>query len=102
MTATIVTDLSDILNDRNKGYLLPIESVFAAEDAAIDSETRYVWKVDANTMRTKRAEVRVGSLTGDNIVVFDGVSDGDMVIAAGVNAVYENMPVRPLTREAGL
>ena len=102
MTATIFTDLSEILNDQTDRYRLPIESVFAAEDAAIDSETRYVWIVDADTMRTRRAEVRVGPLTGDNIVVLDGVSDGDMVIAAGVNAVYENMPVRPLTREAGL
>jgi RND family efflux transporter MFP subunit len=102
MTATVVVDLSGILNDQTEGYLLPIESVFAAEDAAINTEIRYVWKVDADSMRARQAEVRVGSLTGDSIVVLDGVSDGDMVIAAGVTAVHENMPVRPLTREAGL
>jgi multidrug efflux pump subunit AcrA (membrane-fusion protein) len=102
MTATIVADLSSLFEGQTEGYLVPIESVFAAEDAPVDSPTRYVWKVDPDTMRTQRAEVSVGTLSGESIVVLNGLATGDTLIAAGVNAVYDNMPVRPLTREAGL
>lgn len=102
MTATVVADVSGLFEGQSDGFLVPIESVFAAEDASVDSETRYVWKVDPESMRTQRAEVTVGSLSGDSIAVLSGLNGGDMIIAAGANAVYDDMPVRPLTREAGL
>ncbi|MGB5707969.1 MAG: efflux RND transporter periplasmic adaptor subunit [Arenicellales bacterium] len=102
MTATVVADLSGLLEGQSDGFLVPIESVFAAEDVSVNSETRYVWKVDPESMRTQRAEVTVGSLSGDSIAVLSGLNDGDTIIAAGANSVYDNMPVRPLTREAGL
>lgn len=102
MTATVVADLSGLLEGQSEGYLVPIESVFAAEDDAVDSEVRYVWKVDPESMRTQRAEVTVGALSGDSITVLSGLNDGETIVAAGTNAVYENMPVRPLKREAGL
>ena len=102
MTATIIADMSGLFEGESKGFLVPIESVFAAEDAPVDSATRYVWKVDPGDQRIRRAEVTVGQLSGDSIVVLSGLEEGDVLISAGVGAVYENMPVRPLTREAGL
>lgn len=102
MTATIIADLSGLFKGESEGFLVPIESVFAAEDAPVDSSIRYVWKVDPADQRTRRAEVTVGQLSGDSIAVHSGLEAGDVLIAAGVSAVYENMPVRPLTREAGL
>jgi hypothetical protein len=53
-------------------------------------------------MRTHRQGVKVGQLTGDDIIVLEGLAVGDTVIAAGVNAVTENMLVRAMQREAGL
>ncbi len=102
MTATVVADVSHLFEGASDNYLVPIESVFAAEDENVDSPIRYVWKIDPDSMRASRAEVTVGPLTGDSIVVLSGVESGDTIVAAGVNAVYENMPLRPLTREAGL
>ena len=102
MTATIIADISGLFKGESEGFLVPIESVFAAEDAPVDSVTRYVWKVDPKDQRTRRAEVTVGQLSGDSIAVHSGLQAGDVLIAAGVSAVYENMPVRQLTREAGL
>jgi RND family efflux transporter MFP subunit len=102
MTATVIADLSHILTGDSDNFLVPIESVFAAEDEDVNSPVRYIWKIDPETTRAHRTEVTVGSLTGDSIVVQSGVEGGDIIVAAGVNAVYENMPLRPLTREAGL
>ncbi len=102
MTATVIADLSRLYEGESGGLQVPIEAVFAAEDLPIDSDTRFVWKVNPETMRASRQGVRVGSLTGDRIVVLEGIAAGDMIVAAGVNAVHENMLLREMSREAGL
>jgi RND family efflux transporter MFP subunit len=102
MTATVIADIAHLFEGDTDNYLVPIESVFAAEDMPLDSDTRYVWKVNPETMRANRAPVSVGALTGDNIVVKAGLQPGDQLISAGVNAVVEGMLVREMKREAGL
>jgi RND family efflux transporter MFP subunit len=102
MTATMTADLSGLFGGESEGHLVPIEAVFAAEDEALESETRYVWKVDSETMRASRQGVRIGSMTGNNIVVLEGIESGDMIVSAGVNSVLENMLLREMSREAGL
>ena len=102
MTATIIADLSSLYEGESAGFQVPIEAVFAAEDQPIDADTRYVWKVNPDTMRASRQGIRVGSLTGDRIVVLEGIATGDIIVAAGANAVQENMLLREMSREAGL
>lgn len=102
MTATVTADMSDLMGDEAGGFQLPIEAVFAAEDQALESVTKYVWKVDPGTMRTTRQAVTVGALTGANIVVLTGLNAGDLVVSAGVSSVTENMLLRSMSREAGL
>ena len=102
MTATVTADLAQLFEGESDGYLAPIEAVFAAEDAPLESDTRYVWKVNSETMRATRAEVTVGALTGDSIVVFEGLQAGELIVSAGVNSVVEGMLLRPMSREAGL
>jgi multidrug efflux pump subunit AcrA (membrane-fusion protein) len=53
-------------------------------------------------MRTSRRDVKVGPLTNQNIAILEGLNPGELIIAAGVNAVRENMWVRPMERERGL
>jgi RND family efflux transporter MFP subunit len=102
MTATVIADIAGLLESGGDGFLVPIEAVFAAEDAALDSDVRYVWKVDPETMRTIREPVKVGALTGDSIIVLEGLEENDLIIAAGVNSVQQDMLVRAMSREAGL
>jgi len=102
MTATVIADVGHLFQGVKDSYLVPIESVFAAEDMPLDTDVRYVWKVNPETMRANRAPVSVGALTGDNIVVMTGLEPGDILISAGVNAVVEGMLVREMKREAGL
>ena len=82
--------------------LVPIEAVFSAEEEPLDSEFKQVWVVDPVTMRASRRDVVVGQLTGSQIAIRDGLEEGELIIAAGVNAVEEGMWVRPMQREQGL
>ena len=61
-----------------------------------------VWIVDPESMRTSRRDVKVGPLTGQNIAILEGLDAGELIVAAGVNAVQEGMWVRPMKRERGL
>jgi multidrug efflux pump subunit AcrA (membrane-fusion protein) len=53
-------------------------------------------------MRTSRRDVKVGPLTGQNIAILEGLDPGELIVAAGVNAVLEGMWLRPMERERGL
>lgn len=102
MSATVIANLSELLSGEHDGTLVPIEAVFSAEEDPLDAQDKYVWLVDPQSMRAKRQAVRVGQLTGANIVLNQGLDEGDMIIAAGVNAVQEGMLVHAMEREGGL
>ena len=102
MSATVIANLSRLFEEEATGIMVPIEAVFSAEEEPIDSPTRYVWKVDPESMRASRQGVKVGQLTGESIMVLEGLNVGETIIAAGVNAVTEDMLVRAMQREAGL
>jgi RND family efflux transporter MFP subunit len=102
MSATILADLSKIYEKEAEGIAVPIESVFSAEDEPLESDHRSVWKVDPDSMRATRLAVRVGALSGSEVTVLEGLSAGDVIVAAGVNAVHEGMLLRTMEREGGL
>lgn len=103
MSATVIADLSRLYSAEMAGVtLVPIEAVFSAEDQPLDAELRQVWVVDPESMRTSRRDVTVGALSGENIAILEGLEPGELIVAAGVNAVLENMWVRPMERERGL
>jgi RND family efflux transporter MFP subunit len=103
MSATVIADLSGLFTEDTAGVtLVPIEAVFSAEDKPLDADLRQVWVVDTDSMRTSRRDIKVGSLTGQKIAILEGLEPGELIVAAGVNAVQEGMWVRPMKRERGL
>jgi RND family efflux transporter MFP subunit len=103
MSATVIADLSGLFSEETAGVtLVPIEAVFSAEEEPLDADRRQVWIVDPDSMRTTRRDVKVGPLTGQNIAILEGLDAGELIVAAGVNAVQEGMWVRPMKRERGL
>ena len=102
MSATVITDLSDLFSGEAAATLVPIEAVFSAEDQPLDADLRQVWIVDPDSMRTSRRDVKVGPLTGQNIAILEGLEPGELIVSAGVNAVQEGMWIRPMERERGL
>jgi RND family efflux transporter MFP subunit len=102
MSATVIADLSGLFSEDTAVTLVPIEAVFSAEDEPLDAELRQVWVVDPDSMRASRRDVKVGPLTGQTIAILEGLDAGELIIAAGVNAVQEGMWIRPMERERGL
>jgi len=103
MSATVIADLSELFKEEAANTtLVPIEAVFSAEDQPLEADYRQVWIVDPATMRTSRRDVKVGLLTGEKIAIMEGLIEGDLIIAAGVNEVEEGMLVRAMQRERGL
>ena len=102
MTASIIADMSKILEEDADQLILPVESVFAAEDQPLNSEDRFVWKYDSSTQQVSRTPVKVGELTSNGIVITSGLTKGEQVVAAGVHFLKEGQKVRPMVRERGL
>ena len=102
MSANIRIDLSQITDATEKKYLLPISSVFSAEDQPLNDNKKHVWKVNPNTMTVHRVEVEIGELKSNGIEILSGLTAGDQVVAAGSHFLTENMKIRPWNREKGL
>jgi RND family efflux transporter MFP subunit len=94
MTATIREMRTERPEDDAAGHLLPINAV------VIDGlGGYYVWLVkqgegDGHTVH--RANVTVGEMRGDSVLITDGVSKGDRLAAAGVHFLEDNQKVRLL------
>lgn len=103
MSATVIADLSPLYRDQAKNTtLVPIEAVYSMETEPLDAEERNVWVVDPETMRAANRQVIVGPVTGNLIAIIRGLEPGELVVAAGVNAVGEGMLLRQMERERGL
>ena len=103
MSATVIADLSRLFSEELAAVtLVPIEAVFSAEEEPLNADRQQVWVVDPDSMRTTRRDVNVGPLKGQKIAILEGLEQGELIIAAGVNAVQEGMWVRPMKRERGL
>lgn len=97
MTVSIELDFSQFLSaEARSGLLIPVEAVFE------DEGKTWVWQVDGD-MRARRTAVAAGRFDdGGRMQIEDGLSPGDLVIAAGVSYVREGMLVKPFVKERGL
>ncbi len=68
--------------------MIPSSAVLADEGGAA-----FVWIVDPSTMRAQRAPVEVGDLSGSEVEIRSGLSDGDLIAISGVHSLREGMQV---------
>jgi len=68
----------------------------AAAVAADENNQPYVWVIDQGTGAVSARSVTVGQMSGADIVVLDGLADGDRIATSGVYSLVEGMRVRPL------
>lgn len=91
MTANMSTefqfnDSSDIVPT---GIAVPVAAVVA------EGEDIFVWRVDPNTMLINKAPISTGmGMSEENVIVVDGLSRGDLIVAAGGAFMHEGMKVR--------
>jgi RND family efflux transporter MFP subunit len=89
MTAKLV--LTGLRTTAVDDFLLPVNAV-----AADSNDEPYVWLVDPNSMTVSKQSVEVGPVTGDRIVVKDGLKGGEAVAMSGVHLLTEGMQVTEL------
>jgi RND family efflux transporter MFP subunit len=94
MTATVTgSNLRNSLSEQKQ--LIPIGAVFADETGK-----NYVWRVE-DSMAVKKQEVEVGSVTGENIYIVNGLTPGSRIVTAGVNYLQPDMKVREIKVKTG-
>jgi len=102
MSANIRLDLSKVIDVNVQNFILPISAVFSDEEQPLSSNKKFVWKVNPDTMKVNKVEVKIGEIKNTGIEVLAGIKAGDKVVAAGSHFLSENMQIRPWIREKGL
>jgi len=96
MTVTMTLDFAPLLIKKKfKGVLVPVETVFD------ENGKQWVWRVNKE-MKAKKTEVKTGRFIDDKLLITDGLQQGQLIIAAGVSYIREDMLVRAITKERGL
>ncbi len=61
-----------------------------------------IWIVDAKSQRVHPRPVQTATFREDGVLITDGLSDGEMVVIAGVHALTPGLVVRPMLSEPSL
>jgi multidrug efflux system membrane fusion protein len=88
MTAKVIIQVPE---DRSpsRGILIP-----ATAAVADDEGNAFVWVVDTDTMTVSPRPVQLGPLTGDDVVVREGLEGGETIATSGVQQLRDGMAVR--------
>lgn len=78
-----------LIVDPDSAWSVPVTAAQADEN-----EQPYVWKVDPESMTVSKVAVQLGTLTGDRVLLAEGVKEGDLVAISGVTALRDGMQVR--------
>lgn len=93
MTGRLVLSLPEELQARaGEDTSARIPAVAVAADA---SGAPYVWRIGED-MRVSRQAVSIGEITGEEVVLLDGLQPGDRIATSGVHQLREGMTVRGL------
>lgn len=90
MTATVRIRLPMDNENIKDSYLIPAAAVFKSEQGVSS-----VWLVAADDT-IKSQTITTGELTGDKIVVTQGIKQGDQIVTAGVHFLREGEKIKPL------
>jgi len=91
MTAKLV--LTGLLTTAPDDFLVPAAAVVA------DSQDEpFVWLVDEESMSVSKRPVAVGKITGDRIVVAEGLEGGEAIAMTGVHLLTEGLVVTEMEK----
>jgi RND family efflux transporter MFP subunit len=91
MSTTVYEYQTAEQSNEHAGYLAPLTAV------PIDAQGNYyVWKIKDIQGKTQveRTEVKVGTMSGNKVLILDGVQKGELIAAAGVHFLREGQHVR--------
>lgn len=91
MTAKVVVTLPDDGAKTARTISLPASAVLSDDKGAA-----FVWKVDPASMTVQQTPVVMGELSGMQVGIESGLSNGDLVAISGVHKLRDGMLVRKL------
>ena len=95
MTAMVTAQAGPVGNEAARVITIPAIAVMDAP-----GNEPYVWLLDKEKSTVHKTRVTVGRLEGSkNIIIKDGLKDGDIVIIAGIMQLEEGMKVRPWEKQ---
>ncbi|MDD5035593.1 MAG: efflux RND transporter periplasmic adaptor subunit [Methylococcaceae bacterium] len=77
--------------DQPPRIVVPLAAVFSPLDEPAQSR---VWRVDERSRTVNSALVRLGEIAGKEQVAVMGISEGDLIVSAGVHRLMEGQSVR--------
>lgn len=92
MVGTVIVAIS---NTATASLTIPLSAVGSETDGS-----PFVWIVGEGDTVSK-SSVTLGKVSGDSVIVTDGVSAGDTVVTAGVTKIRDGMQIRPITKIGG-
>jgi RND family efflux transporter MFP subunit len=76
--------------ERFKGAVVPLSAILSPDDAS----GSFVWIVNETSRTVSRRKVEVGEPAIGGIIIKEGLSPGDLIVAAGVHSLQDGQAVR--------
>ena len=93
MTANVRVVIEPTDERRIVGVRIPVTALAARPEGGFQ-----VWVFDPAAGSVSSRHVAIGPVTGETVLVEEGLAVGDQIVTAGVTALHEGMAVRPLER----
>ena len=74
---------------REDKFRLPSHATFADADGNPN-----IWLLDPEAMKVRRAPVKLGELSGNDVEILEGLAADDQVVVSGVSQLRDGMQVR--------
>ena len=103
VSGTVTVNLANLpASAGQNAVVVPVEAVFNPDNRPRNEP--HVWGVQGSgdQLKLEERKVGVGPVTSQGVVITEGLSVGERVVAAGVSELHAQQPVRIWTRERGL
>ncbi|MBL4892552.1 MAG: efflux RND transporter periplasmic adaptor subunit [Rhizobiaceae bacterium] len=81
-----------VVGENMTRILLPVVAIASAADGKA-----FVWVVDKADNKVSRRSISISEASGPNVIIVDGIKEGDVVAVAGISALQDGMVVKPVT-----
>lgn len=103
VSGTVTVNLANLpASEGEHAVVVPVEAVFNPDNRQRNEPHVWLVKGEGEALHLEDRKVSVGQVTSQGVVITDGLSVGDRVVAAGVSELHAQQPVRIWTRERGL
>ncbi len=103
VSGTVTINLANLPASAGKNaVVVPVEAVFNPDNRSRNNPHVWVVQGSGDQLKLEERKVGVGQVTSQGVVIIEGLSVGERVVAAGVSELHAQQPVRIWTRERGL